>query len=347
VTYRGALIGCGFFARNHMHAWADTAGATIVAVCDTDPAKADDFARTFGATPYTDVATMLAAERPDFVDIATTVASHRPLVELALGHGALTICQKPFAESYADGAAMVSAAERAGRPLLVHENFRWQKAFRLLRTEIDAGTIGAPTFARLSFRHAFDIYANQPYLAQVPDLALTDIGLHLFDLARFLMGDVATAACLAQRLNPRVAGEDAFTALLGHASGAVASVEASFFAHTTPDPFPQTLARIEGPAGTLELTEGLHIRAHTRDGVRDIDADPPVPAWGERPWHVIQNSVAAFEAHVVEVLAGRAEPQPSGANNLETLAVTLACIRAGRRRETVALAPFIAGGCPP
>ena len=346
MTWRGVLIGCGFFARNHMHGWADAAGAGIVAVCDIDRAKAEDFARTFGAEPYTDAAAMLAATRPDFVDIATTVATHRPLVELALAHGALTICQKPFAGTWADGVAMVAAADRAGRPLLVHENFRWQKAFRLLRAEIDAGTIGAPTFCRLAFRHGFDIYANQPYLAQVPDLALTDIGLHLFDLARFLMGEVATASCLAQRLNPRVSGEDAFTALLGHADGGVSAVETSFYARTTPDPFPQTLARIEGPDGTLELDTGLRLRAHTAGGVRDIDADPPVPAWGERPWHVIQDSVAAFEAHVVDVLAGRAEPQPSGRHNLGTLAVTLACIRAARRRETVDLAAFTAAGCP-
>ena len=347
MTFRGALIGCGFFARNHMHGWADAPGAEIVAVCDIDPAKAEAFARTFGAEPFTDAAAMLAATAPDFVDIATTVTTHRPLVELALAHGALTICQKPFAETWADGLAMVEAAARADRPLLVHENFRWQRAFRLLRAEIDAGIIGTPTFARLSFRHGFDIYANQPYLAQVPDLALTDIGLHLFDLARFLMGDVATAACLTQRLNPRVSGEDAFTALLGHTSGGVTSVEASFYARTTPDPFPETFARIEGPDGTLELDLGFRIRAHTRTGVREIDADPPVPAWGERPWHVIQDSVAAFETHVAQVLAGRAEPQPSGRHNLGTLAVTLACIRSAHRRETVDLAAFTAGGCQP
>lgn len=347
MSFRGVLIGCGFFARNHMHGWKDTDGAEIVAVCDIDPARADAFARTFGADPYTDVEAMLAATTPDFVDIATTVPTHRRLVERALAQGALTICQKPFAETFADGRAMVEAADRARRPLLVHENFRWQMAFRLLRAEIDADRIGTPTFARLSFRHAFDIYANQPYLAEVPDLALTDIGLHLFDLARFLMGDVAAASCLTQRLNPRVKGEDAFTALLGHVSGGVTSVETSFYAHTTPDPFPQTLARIEGPKGTLELDAGLRIRVHAEGRVREIDADPPVPAWGERPWHVIQDSVAAFESHVVDVLAGRADPQPSGRDNLDTLAVTLACIRAARRRETVDLAAFTAAGCPP
>jgi D-apiose dehydrogenase len=46
---------------------------------------------------------MLREVRPDFVDVATTVETHRPLVELALAHGAATVCQKPFAETYADG----------------------------------------------------------------------------------------------------------------------------------------------------------------------------------------------------------------------------------------------------
>ena len=346
TAFRGALIGCGFFARNHMHGWADAEGAEIVAVCDLDRAKAEDFARSFDATPYTDAAAMLAEVRPDFVDVATTVESHRPLVELALAHGALTVCQKPFAPSYADGLAMVEAAERSGRPLIVHENFRWQRPFRLLRAEIDAGAIGAPFFARVSFRHAYDIYANQPYLAEAEDFGLMDMGLHLFDVARFLMGDVAQLACMTQRLNPIVRGEDAFTALLRHRSGAVTSVECSFYSRTEPDPFPETFVRVEGPEGTIELTHGGLLRIHRAGTVREIDGDPPVPAWGARPWHLVQDSVAAFEAHVVDVLRGEAEPQPSGRHNLDTLAMTLAAYRSAARDEIVDLDRFVAEGCP-
>src|SRR3546814_9513534 len=39
VMLRGGLIGCGFFAANQLHAWRDQAGAEIVAICDTDPAR--------------------------------------------------------------------------------------------------------------------------------------------------------------------------------------------------------------------------------------------------------------------------------------------------------------------
>ena len=110
---RGALIGCGFFAMNHLNAWRDVEGAEIVALCDRDPARLAEAAARFGiARTYADAGEMLAAERLDFVDIATTVASHRPLVELAAGAGVHMVCQKPFASSMADARAMVAAAER-------------------------------------------------------------------------------------------------------------------------------------------------------------------------------------------------------------------------------------------
>jgi D-apiose dehydrogenase len=80
-------------------------------------------------------------------------------------------------------------------------------------------------------------------------------------------------------------------------------------------------------------------------GAREIDGDPPVPAWGARPWHLVQDSVAAFEAHVVDVLRGEAEPQPLGRHNLDTLALALAAYRSAARDEVVDMDRFVAGGC--
>jgi predicted dehydrogenase len=341
MTLRVGLIGCGFFARNHMHAWAGLPGAKVVAVCDLDPAKARAFAAEFGAEPFHDAAEMLSRTRPDVADVATTVASHRALVELAAQHAGAVICQKPFAATLEDGRGMVAACASAGVPLFVHENFRWQKPWREVKARLQAGEIGSPRFLRLSFRHSYDIYANQPYLADEPDLALTDVGLHLFDMARNLMGDVIRVSCETQRLNPRVTGQDAFQAILRHSSGAISNVECSFDTHLSPDPFPQTLGRVEGDMGSLEVMQGHRLRLHGRDGFVETDAEPTVPAWGARPWHLIQESVIAFQAHVLEVLAGRAAPQPSGRDNLATLAVTQAAIHAARTGTTARPEPAL------
>lgn len=337
MTLRGALIGCGFFAHNHMRAWADLDGAEIVAVCDSDAEKAEAFAVAYNAKAFTDAATMLAEVRPDFTDIVTTAPSHRPLVELAAKLSGGVICQKPLALTLEDAGAMVSACEAAGVPLLVHENFRWQAPLRATLAYLHEGAIGRPHFLRLTFRHAFDIYAGQPYLAEIDDLALTDIGPHIFDMAGALMGDVTRVYCQTQKLNARVHGPDAFLAQLTHVGGGVSSIECSFFSHYAPDRFPQSLFVIEGEGGSIELLDNFRLRLHRNGDMTEIDVEPSVPAWGEKPWHLVQDSVIAFQAHATEALNGREPGQPTGANNLKTLALTMAAIRSAATGQAIFL----------
>ena len=84
---RGALIGCGFFAQNHLHAWREIDGVRLVAVCDLDLQKARQASADFEVPQvYGDAAALFERERLDFVDIATTMPSHRALVELAARH---------------------------------------------------------------------------------------------------------------------------------------------------------------------------------------------------------------------------------------------------------------------
>jgi predicted dehydrogenase len=317
---RGALIGCGFFAANHLNAWADVEGAEIVALCDRDPVRLAEAARRFGiGRAYADAGEMLAKERLDFVDIATTVASHRALVELCAGAGVHMVCQKPFAGSMADARAMVAAAEAAGRVLMVHENFRWQAAIRRAKAEMAA--IGRPFWGRVSFRSGFDVYAAQPYLATDARFIIEDLGIHILDVARFLFGDVVTLAATTQRVNQGIRGEDVATMLLAHASGVTSVVDCSYASRLARENFPETLLEIEGEAGSLRLDAGYRLSVHAGGGTRVIDASPPMLSWAERPWHNIQESVLAIERHFAECLRDRREPETSGADNLRTLAL--------------------------
>lgn len=343
--FRGGVIGCGFFAANQLHAWSEIEGVEIVAVCDRDRGKAEAAAARHGiAAIHDDAEAMLRSEALDFVDVVTTVESHRPLVEAAARHRLPVICQKPFAETLEDARAMVAACEKASVPLLVHENFRWQKPFRLISRLIGEGVTGEPFFARFSFRHGYDNYRNQPYLAEIERFSIMDVGLHLFDLARHLVGEVSDVFCRTQRLNPIVKGEDAFAASLGHANGAVSEIECSFFARHHPEPFPQTLARIEGPRATLELLEDYRLKIHRPGNLEVIDVAPPVPAWGAPPWHAIQESVIAIQRHWREVLSAGTEPQPSGAHNVRTLAVALACYQSAETGRRVVLDDIVPAG---
>ncbi len=333
---QGALIGCGFFAENHMNAWTSLGGAEIVAVCDLDLAKAKSMAATFGiAGVYDNPEELFRNEVLDFVDVATTVESHLPLVKLACGHAKTVICQKPFAENMNDAHEMVDAAKQAGSNLIVHENFRWQRPFLDMKALINEGVIGTPHFAHFSFRHGYNHYVNQPYLAEIDRFAIMDVGLHLFDIARHFMGEVSSLSCSTQSLNPLVHGEDAFTALLKMENGATCICDCSFYSKFDPEPFPNTAAAIEGDKGTLQLDRYNQLTVHTASGAVTRSADSEVPDWGGKPWHCVQDSVMNFQQHAIDVMNGRAKPRPSGEDNLKTMALALAAYDAAEQAKSV------------
>lgn len=335
---KGALIGGGFFAQNQLHAWRDIDGAEIVALCDRDPERLAATAETFGiARTYTDAAAMFAAEELDFVDIATTVQSHRPLVEMAAGAGCHVICQKPFAETMDDARAMVAAVEAAGRTLMVHENFRWQSAVRKAIETVRSGAIGTPFFGRVAFRSGYDVYSGQPYLAEGERFIIEDLGIHILDISRALFGDVERIAATTKRVNPKIKGEDVATMLLAHDGGVTSVVDCSYATRRTPETFPQSLLEIDGTEGTLRLDAGYSLVVQTGGDETVTDVSPPVLPWAERPWHNIQESVRIIQQHFVACINAGTQPETSGADNLKTLALVQAAYRSAETGETVRL----------
>ncbi|MFD2057070.1 Gfo/Idh/MocA family protein [Mesorhizobium calcicola] len=338
VALRGALIGCGFFAVNQMHGWRDIEGASIVAICDRDPERLQIVGDQFGiAKRYTDAAAMFEGEVLDFVDIATTAPSHRALVELAAAHRVPAICQKPFAPTLADAKAMVKACAEAGVPLMVHENFRWQSPIQAVHATLDSGEIGTPFFGRISFRSAYDVFSGQPYLATGKRFIIEDLGIHIIDIARFLLGDVSTITTRTQRINPAIAGEDVATMLMDHESGATSVVDCSYASRLAVEPFPETLIEIDGSDGTIRLTQGYKLTVSGKGGTVVSDVSPPLLPWASRPWHNIQESVIAIQKHWVDCLAKGTDPATSGADNLKTFALVEAAYAGAASREPVHL----------
>jgi len=333
---RGALIGAGFFAQNHLQAWRDLDGVTLVSVCDLDPARLAQALADFGIeSGYEDAERMFAEQKLDFVDIATTLPSHKALVALAARHGVPVICQKPFAATLDDAREMVTRAGEAGIALMVHENFRWQTSIRAVRQTLDSGVIGQPFWARLSFRSAFDVYTNQPYLAEGERFIIEDLGIHVLDMARFLLGEVAWLSARTQRVNPRIKGEDVATILMAHGSGATSIVDCSYASRLEHEVFPQTLIEIEGSTGSLRLGRDYHLSVTTAEGTTSRTVEPDLLPWAERPWFNIQESVLNIQRHWVQCLRNGAVPETSGQDNLRTLALVEAAYRSAASGITV------------
>jgi D-apiose dehydrogenase len=333
---RAGLIGCGFFAQNHLRAWRDIEGVELAAVCDLDAVRAKRAAEEFGAARhYTDAKAMLASERLDFVDIVTTMPTHRPLVELAAAHKVPAIVQKPFAPTIEDCRAMVAACRDAGVGLMVHENFRFQRPIMAVRETLDAGTIGKPFFARISWRTGFDVYANQPYLAQEYRFIILDLVIHLLDVARYLLGEVRRLTARTASIRPGIMGEDAAVLMLDHEDGATCVVDATYESRQEVDPFPETLIEIDGNAGSIRLGQGYELILTGRRGTERRDVSPTLLPGASRPWHGVQESVKNAQQHWVDCLRAGKEPATSGADNLKTFALAEAAYASAATGDTV------------
>jgi D-apiose dehydrogenase len=335
---RGAMIGCGFFGVNHMHGWRDCVGASIVALCDQNAERLKVLGDQFGITPrYSNARAMFETEQLDFVDIATTVTSHKALVELAAEYKIPTICQKPFASSLADAKALVHLCDSAGIALMIHENFRWQSAIIKVKHVLESGVIGKAFWGRVSFRSAYDVFSGQPYLARSERFIVEDLGIHALDVARFLLGDALNVSARITRVNPSIKGEDVATILLDHGQGRTSIVDCSYASRLETESFPETLIEIDGNAGSLRLTQGYKLVVTTANGTTHSDVSPPLLPWASRPWHNIQESVAAIQQHWVECLNTKKQPATSGRDNLLTLALVEAVYQSAAHNQTVVL----------
>ncbi len=329
---RGAVIGCGFFAQNHLHAWKIIDGVEIVAVCDTDELKARRHAQEFGiAHYYRDAETMLKQEQLDFVDIVTQAHTHLALTTLVAKYGVNAICQKPLAPSLEEAQQIVDATNNI--IFMVHENFRWQRP--MLELKRVAESLGKLFFGRIQFRSGYNIYAEQPYLATETRFILYDLGVHLFDLARFFFGEAIALSCHTQRVNQGIAAEDVATALLKMQSGAHVIVDMSYASRREQEMFPQTLVLLEGEKGSVRLGINYQLSVTLGGKTEHIDMAPRKVFGLSSTSSAIPESVLAIQKHFIECLEIGKTPITSGTDNLRTLELTFAAYHSAKEGQSI------------
>lgn len=149
-----AIVGFGFMGRTHYGAWRKCPKAKVVAVCDSNLAQisakvsgnikgaADNTALPKSVKIWADFGEMLAAGGFDVVDITLPTPLHPKMSIAALEAGYHVLCEKPMALSLKDCDAMLAAAERARRVLLVAHCVRFSPEYAWLADAIRGGRFG-------------------------------------------------------------------------------------------------------------------------------------------------------------------------------------------------------------
>ncbi|MCI6907794.1 MAG: Gfo/Idh/MocA family oxidoreductase [Clostridiaceae bacterium] len=252
---KAAIIGTGGISHLHTKGYLERPDVELAALCDLDREKALRYAEKYGVDPshvYTDYNEMLAAEKLDCVSVCTWNAAHAPATIAALNAGCHVLCEKPMAMNSAEARAMQEAADRNHRVLQIGFVRRFGADAGVAREMIDAGTVGEIYYGKATYlrRHGFPggWFGDKAYSGGGP---LIDLGVHVIDLSRYLMGNPrpvsvygATFHKLGNRPEVRQAAdvwssttkesrfeftvEDLATAMIRFDNGAILSVECSF-----------------------------------------------------------------------------------------------------------------------
>jgi predicted dehydrogenase len=192
---RAAVIGCGKIGSEfaddpriegvytHAAAYRAADGVELVAVCDTDPAKADRCARRWNLTDaFTDVGGLLDRVRPDIVSICTPDASHAPVLDQVLACRSVrgVLAEKPLAQNVSEAERLVRVARDRGIVLAVNYVRRYSPGHVWLEQAIGSGELGV-------IQKVLGLYTK----------GVLHNGTHWFDLARWLVGEISAVQAFA------------------------------------------------------------------------------------------------------------------------------------------------------
>ena len=147
---RIGILGAGTMGTTHAALYQRMPGVEVAGIVGRRPGKVRRAARNLGVPGFTDPARILEDESVGAVDVAVPSGVHREIVVRALDHGKHVFCETPVALSLEDADAMIHAAKRRRRLLLVAQLMRFVPEYRRVHEVAAAGEMGRPCVALAS-----------------------------------------------------------------------------------------------------------------------------------------------------------------------------------------------------
>jgi predicted dehydrogenase len=366
------LLGPAGIGQAHAHAytlvrqvlWPQSAVPRLVRVCGRQTAQAELTRARYGFEQASDRWQDLVSD-PGVQLLDNCAPNHLHLEPslAAIAVGKHVFCEKPLGRSAAEARRLRDAATRAGVVNMVGFNYRFLPAVQLARRLIDEGRLGPIHHFRARFADASFLDPDAPFTwhqdaETAGSNALLDLGSHLIDLARYLVGEPsavcgAIATFTTDRPDPttgrrrRVETEDAFESTVEFANGALGNLAGTNMAagrraHMT--------FEINGSGGTivfdLERLNSLWVsfpgESPTGGGLREIhvtDADHPYGGRWWPPGHSIgwDASLVHELGHLLAAINERKSAAPLGATFEDGYRCAVVCdaileaARSGRR----------------
>jgi predicted dehydrogenase len=249
------MLGYAFMGKAHTNAfkkipymmYPPPAVPRLVAICGRTEAATAEAARRYGYEQvYTDWRKMLENDKVQLFDNGGPNDAHAEPSIAAAQAGKHVLCEKPLARTAEEAKKMLDAVAKTGVKHMVAFNYRFVPAVRQARNLIESGALGRLYHFRAMYLQEWIMpHYNSPMIWRLEKKsagsgALGDLGAHIIDLGRFLVGEVKSVSALTSTFikeRPKAGGgmgtvdvDDAFTAAVEFENGAIGTLEATRFA---------------------------------------------------------------------------------------------------------------------
>jgi predicted dehydrogenase len=249
------MLGYAFMGKAHSNAYKKlpymmyppVAIPKLAAIAGRNESAVKEAAARYGyARYYTDWHDMLADDNVQLFDNGGPNDAHaEPCIEAAKA-GKHILCEKPLARTAEEARSMLDAVTKAGVKHAVAYNYRFVPAIRQAKMLIESGALGQIYHFRAVYLQEWIMpHYGTPYIWRLDKAvagsgALGDLGAHIIDLGRFLVGEFRSVSAMTRTFIPERPGsdgkmkkvdvDDAFVSAIEFENGAIGTIEATRFA---------------------------------------------------------------------------------------------------------------------
>lgn len=344
------MLGYAFMGKAHSNAmlkiphmmYPPPAIPKLVGIAGRNEAAVKEAAKRFGyANYYTDWRDMLANDAIQLFDNGGPNDAHAEPSILAAQAGKHVLCEKPLGRTAEESKEMWDAVAKTGVKHMVAFNYRFVPAIRQIRKLVDSGALGQIYHFRAQYLQEWIMpHYNLPMIwrlqkSQAGSGALGDLGAHIIDLGRYLVGEISSVSALTKTfIKERPWGDgtmgtvdvdDAFVAAVEFQNGAIGTLEATRFAGGRKN---GNRLEINGEKGSisfnLERMNELEVywvgeEPKETQGFKNVLVSEPFHPWWENWWpqgHMIgwEHTFVHEITHLLDCIVNDKPVAPIGAD---------------------------------
>jgi predicted dehydrogenase len=356
------MMGYAFMGKAHSNAYKTLAYMMypppamprLVSICGRNEEAAAEAAKRYGYEAYTtDWRKLVADERIQLFDNGAPNYQHAEPCIAAAAAGKHVICEKPLGRTTEESHRMLEAVTKAGVKHMVGYNYRFVPAIRQMRDLIESGALGRIYHFRAQYLQEWLLphYAT-PFTwrvdkAQCGSGALGDLGAHIIDLARFLVGEPKAVSATTRTFTserPLVDGsgmgkvdvDDAFVSLMEFDNGAIGTLEATRFVAGCKN---HQVVEVSGEKGSMRFNierlnelEVFWVGEQPREtqGFHNVQVSEAYHPWWQNWWphgHFIgwEHTFIHELTHLLDCIVNNKSVAPYGADFMDGYKAAVVC----------------------